>query len=703
MSLKDFFTPQSVAVVGASREKGKVGHEILKNLVRGGFEGKVFPVNPKADEVEGLKCYPDLRSIGEKPDLVVIVVPSKFVAGVMEECAALGVKSAIVITSGFKEVGGKGIELEQDLLRIARRGEIRFLGPNCLGMMIPSLKLNASFGGSLPKPGRVAYFSQSGSLLAAIVDMASGSSVGFSKLMSIGNKANIDELDILRALAQDEETRVIAGYLETIQDGDAFIRESERISREKPILLMKSGVTRSGARAASSHTGRLADIEMAYECIFERAGVIRCESIKRQFDFARAFCNQPLPAGPRVAIIANAGGPSIMAADALDRAGLELAALSTESIKTLSDVLPSHATLHNPIDLLGDALADRFNLALRVALADDNVDTVLVMLTPHAMTECESTAEAVAAAASENGKKPILACFLGADRVAEAIRILKRNRIPQYDSPENAVATVKAMTDYGKWRSRPKRVVKLFSVNRRKVEQIIDRHVRRGHLEIGEMEAKEILEAYGFVTPKGMVAITAEQAANIAQQIGYPVVLKIWSPDIVHKTEVGGVKTGLHSPQEVMDAFDLMMYRIPKKAPDADILGVLVEEMYKRGQEVILGMNRDVHFGPLMMFGMGGLLVEVLKDVVFYPAPLTADEAREMLRSTRAFQLLQSTRGEATVDVDAIAEGLQRLSQLATEFPQIKEMDVNPFVVGPEGTTPVAVDARISLENSTRG
>lgn len=702
MSLNDFFNPRSVAVVGASREKGKVGHEILWNLIQDGFEGPIFPINRKASEIEGLTCYADLRSIGQVPDLAIIVVPSKIVPQVMEDCVAIGVKSVIVISSGFKEIGPKGKELEQALLRIARRGEIRMLGPNCLGMMIPTLKLNASFGGRLPVAGRVAYFSQSGSLLAAIVDMATESTIGFSKLLSIGNKADINELDIIRALGNDPDTKVIAGYLETIRDGDAFIHESERISRKTPILLLKSGVTGAGARAASSHTGRLVGMETAVECIFERAGVIRCESIKRQFDYARAFCNQPLPAGPRVALVANAGGPSIMAADAVERTSLTLAEFTDETMEQLRASLPAHANLDNPVDLLGDALAERFDLAVRTVLKDPNVDTVLVMLTPHAMTECTKTAEAVVRAAQQIDGKPVLACFLGASRIHEAVEVLKQGRIPHYDSPENAVAAIKAITDYAKWRSRPKRVVKLFPVNRRKVEQIIGRNTRRGNFEIGETEAKEILQAYGFLTPKGSVATTAEQAAGIAEQLGYPVVLKIWSPDIVHKTEVGGVKTGLTTSQGVMDAFDLMMYRIPKKAPDAEILGVLVEEMFRQGREVILGMNRDPHFGPLMMFGMGGVLVEVLKDVVFYPAPLTAEEAREMLLNTRTFQLLQGTGNERPVDIDTVAEGLQRLSQLVTEFPQISEMDINPYVVGPEGTLPVAVDARIILEEPKR-
>jgi len=697
MSLQGFFEAKSVAVVGASRKEGKTGHEILVSLIRGGFEGPIWPVNPKADEVEGLRCHPDLKSIGKVPDLVVIVVPAKAVKECIRQCAQVGVKRIIVITSGFKETGEAGAKIEQDILQLVRSRRMRMIGPNCLGMMCPSRKLNASFGGPLPRAGSIGFFSQSGSLLAVIVDMARNSSIGFSKLLSIGNKADIGELDVLKALGQDPETSVIAGYLETITDGDAFIREAERISRDKPILLVKSGETGAGAAAASSHTGRLADTQRAYECVFERAGVVRCESLTAQFDYARAFASQPLPAGPGVAVVANAGGPGIMAADAAERNGLELATLTAETQARLAEKLPATASVSNPVDILGDALADRFEHALNVILDDPNVHGAIVLLSPHAMTECTKTAEAVIRVARGKTGKPILACFLGAGRVAEAVEILRQGNVPNYKSPEFAIATIKAMAEYSRWRSRPPRVVKLFPVNRRKVEKVIARHLRLGETEIGEMEAKDILDAYGFVTPKGMVATTAEQAVDFARQIGYPVVLKIWSPDIVHKAEVGGVRTGLVTPREVMDAFDLMMYRIPKKRPSAHILGVLVQEMCKSGKEVILGMNRDPHYGPLMMFGTGGVMVEVLRDVAFYLAPLTGEEAKEMLLTTRTYQMLKGAPGEESVDIDSIAEGLQRLSQLVTEFPRIQEMDINPYVVGPEGTTPIAVDTRIKV------
>jgi acetyl coenzyme A synthetase (ADP forming)-like protein len=698
MGLESFFNPKSVAIVGASQKPGKVGHEILMSLIKGRYAGDIFPVNQKADEIEQIRCYPDLESIGRAAELVIIAVPAKIVPSIMQQCAQVKVKSVIIISAGFKEVGQEGRELEQQIAQIARGAGIRVIGPNCLGVIVPANRLNASFGGDMPIEGNTGYISQSGALLAAILDMANARAIGFSKLVSIGNKADIDELDVLEALGNDSETKVIAGYLENITDGNAFVREAEKISRNKPILLIKSGKTSAGARAASSHTGSIAGGETAYGCAFERAGIIECNSIKQQFDYAQAFASQPLPAGPRVAVITNAGGAGIIAADAIEQKGLRFAELSDETTGKLAQHLPAAANVNNPIDVLGDALADRYELALAAVLDDPGADSVLVLLTPQAMTEPAATAEAIVKTAQQKTQKPLLACFLGAGKIQAGAKILRDARIPLYDSPESAVSTIKVMTDYHRWRTRPKRIVKLFPVNRRKVEAIIQRHLRHGTREIGEAESKEILQAYGFVTPKGALATTAEQAAAIAQQLGYPVVLKIWSQEILHKSDVGGVRVGLNNDTQVMDAFDLMMYRIPKQLPEAKILGVLVEQMCSKGKEVILGMNRDPYFGPLMMFGMGGTMVEVLKDVSFYLAPLTGQEAKQMLMNTKTYQILKGVRGEQAVDIDAIAEGLQRLSQLVTESPQIQELDINPYVVGPEGTTPIVVDARMSVE-----
>ena len=702
MNFEKFFNPKSIAVVGASREKGKVGHEILASIIGAGYEGQVFPVNNKADEIEGLKCFPDLASTGQVPELVIIAVPAAAVPSVMQQCAGIGVQSVIIITAGFKEVGQEGSRLEKQVIQIARQAKIKVIGPNCLGVVVPANKLNASFGGQMPIDGGIGYISQSGAIMTAILDYAMANRIGFSKLVSIGNKADINELDVLEVLGQDANTKVIAGYLENITDGNAFVTQAERISRNKPILMIKSGGTAAGAKAATSHTGSLAGAETAYECVFERAGIIRCNSLQQQFDYAQAFAYQPLSAGSTVAVITNAGGPGIMAADDIERQGLEFATFSRETGDKLAEALPPAANISNPIDVLGDALADRYELAIEAVLEDPNVDVVLVLLTPQAMTEADSTAEAIVrqAQAKASRQKPIFTCFLGAEKVKKAKQILQQAKIPHYDSPEKAVCTIKAMTDYIRWRNRPKRVVKQFAVNRAKVENIIEKHLRQGIKEINEEQSKQILAAYGFATPEDAVADSAEKAVAVANRLGYPVVLKIWSPQIVHKTDVGGVKMDLNSDQEVMDAFDLMMYRVPQKAPDAEILGVLVQQMCKTGKEVILGMKRDRHFGPLMMFGLGGTMVEALKDVSFYLAPLTADEAMQMLMSTKTYRILTGFRGQEAVDMDSIAEALQRLSQLVTEFPEIQELDINPYVVGPPGTTPIAVDARMRVEKA---
>ncbi|RQW04884.1 CoA-binding protein, partial [candidate division KSB1 bacterium] len=575
---------------------------------------------------------------------------------------------------------------------------VRFIGPNCLGIISTFDKLNASFGGDLPMEGGTSYISQSGALLAAILDMANDQGIGLSKLVSIGNKADLNELDILGAMDDDPNTKVIAGYLESIEDGNMFARVAEEVSTRKPILLIKSGGTAAGAKAASSHTGSLAGGETAYEAVFAKAGIIRCTSIIQQFNYARAFANQPLPQGARVAVITNAGGFGIMAADAVEARGLDFAKLVDATKAKLAEKLPAAANVHNPVDVLGDALADRYEFALDVVLADENVDAVIVIMSPQAMTEPEKTAKAIVKIAGKRRDKPVIACFMGASKVKGGVDILQKGGIPQYRSPEDSVDTLQVMVNYVRWCAKPKRVVKLFPVNRRKVEKIIEKHLRDKRREIGETEAKDILEAYGFATPSGSVATSAEHAASIAQQVGFPVVMKIWSPDIIHKSDVGGVKVGLRTASEVKDAYDLMMYRIPQKQPGANIYGVLVEKMATSGKEVILGMNRDPRFGPLMMFGMGGTMVEVLKDVSFYLAPVTAEEAKQMLKSTRTYQMLEGVRGDEGVDIDALAEGIQRLSQLVTEFPQIKELDINPYLVGPSGTTPIAVDARMSVE-----
>jgi len=692
-----FFDPGSIAVVGASRSAEKLGHVVLSNILRGGFEGEVYPVNPNAESIEGRACFRDVRSIGKAVDLAVIVVPAGSVPGAVRQCAEAGVKAAVIVSAGFREVDEAGARHEKSIVETARRRKMRVLGPNSLGLLVPSRRLNASFVRDPPPAGPVGYVSQSGAMLSAILDGAAERGIGFSKVAGIGNKADVDELAVLKAFGEDESTRVVAGYLESIESGEAFVREAERVSARKPIVLLKAGASEAGALAATSHTGRLISHEAVYESAFDRAGVIRVESVREQLEVVAALSGQPLPRGGRVGVVTNAGSAGIIAADAIDRVGLSPAALGEKTRKRLGRSLPAEARARNPVDVLGDADAARYRAAMEAVGSDESVDGVVVLLTPQARTDPDAIAAAVVEAAGSQGRKPVLAAFMGGSLVEAAGRTLRGAGVPTYDGPDAAVRTMRRMVDYRKWLDRPARVVKLFPVNRHRVGRVIDRHVRRGEAVVGETETKEVLEAYGFVTPTGDVANSSEQAADIADQIGYPVVMKVWSPDIVHKTDVGGVRLGLTGRREVIDAYDLMMYRVPRRAPGAHLLGVLVQEMVGSGREVILGMSRDPRFGPLMMFGMGGVFVEVLNDVAFHLAPLTADEAREMLSGTRTWRMLRGERGEEGVDVDALAEALQRVSQLATEFPRIEEMDINPLVVGPPGHSPVAVDGRLRL------
>ena len=697
--LESLLTPKAVAVIGASRTPGKVGHEIVANLKEGGFAGAIVPVNPSADEILGLKCYAAVKDFGQKIDMAVICVPTKIVLKAVEDCIQAGARAIVVITAGFKEVGEEGLQLERELLRICKSRNVRLMGPNCLGLINSHHKMNASFASKMPLAGGISVLSQSGALATAILDLAAARHLGLAKLVSIGNKADLDETDFIEAFAEDEQTRVIVGYLESIAGGDEFVKVSEAAASKKPIVILKAGTTAAGSKAASSHTGSLAGADIAYGAAFHRSGVIRAETFEELFDFATALAMQPLPKGNRVAIITNAGGPGIMAADAIENAGLQTAKLTGGIATALKKRLPAAASVGNPIDVLGDAEPDRYVMALNAAQEDEQVDAIIVILTPQAMTEPAETARVIAQ--NLRGDKPVLACFMGGQDVMPGREELVAHNLPDYPAPERAVAALKAMYDYTAWQQRPPRVVTRFPVNRRRVERIITRHIRNGRYQMGEGKAKEILRAYDFNVPEGEQAISAEQAIVVADRIGYPVAMKIASPDILHKSDMGGVRLNLTDADAVRDAYDLMMLRIGQRAPEAKLEGVYVEKMCSRGREVIIGMTRDPQFGPMLMFGLGGIFVEVMKDVAFHLAPITAEEAMQMLTTTRSYSLLKGVRGQAGVNIQGIAEGIQLMSQLVTDFPQIVEMDINPFIVGRVGSEPVAADARITLSDKT--
>ncbi len=693
--LEALLMPRSVAIVGASAAPGKVGQAVLANMIAAGFPGRIVPVNPKADTLLGLPCLRSLADLDEKPDLVVIAVPTPAVKGAVTDAIAAGVGAIIVITAGFKETGPEGAALEAEITALCRRAGVRLMGPNCLGLINTQAKLNASFAKQTPSVGSISVLSQSGALCTAILDWAAGRHLGLAKLISIGNKADLDETDFLEALAEDEATRVIVGYLENITAGDTFIKRAEAVAARKPVVILKVGTTAAGSKAASSHTGSLAGADIAYGAAFKRAGVIRAEGFEDMFDAATALAMQPLPRGNRVAIITNAGGPGIMAADAVESSGLVVASLGEELRSELARQLPAAASVGNPIDVLGDAGPDRYAMAVAAAQSAPAIDAIIVILTPQAMTDPAAIARAIAQHA--HGAKPLLAVFMGGQEVMPGRDELVAAGLPDYSAPERAVRALKAMVEYAAWRERPPRIVTRFPVNRRRVERILSRHLRTGRKQMGEVAAKEILRAYDFNVPAGRLATTADEAVEIAERVGYPVAMKIASQQVVHKSDLGGVQLSLATPNQVRDAFELMMMRIPKRVPHARLDGAYVEKMCARGTEVIIGMTRDPQFGPMMMFGLGGIFVEVMKDVTFYLAPITADEAMQMLMGTRSYALLKGARGKEAVDLAAIASGLQRISQLATDFPQIAELDINPYIVGELGSEPVVADARITL------
>ncbi|MEW6219305.1 MAG: acetate--CoA ligase family protein [Thermodesulfobacteriota bacterium] len=693
--LEALFYPQAVAVIGASKTPGKVGHEILANLKKGGFAGEVVPVNPNADTVLDLRCYGSLAQWGGRVDLALIVVPQAGVLDAADDAIRAGAKALIVISAGFKETGPEGAQLERRLAQRVADAGVRLMGPNCLGLINTDNRMNASFAGSMPEPGGISVISQSGALCTAILDLAASRHLGLAKLASIGNKANLTEVDFLTALAHDPQTKVIVGYLEDISDGDDFVKAAEEAANLKPVVLLKSGTTAAGLKAASSHTGVLAGSETAYGAAFKRAGVIRADTFEDLFDFATALSMQPLPKGDRTLIITNAGGPGTMAADAVEKAGMVVAEPERSISAALKEKLPRAASIGNPTDVLGDADPGRYVAALQAAQQDGTVDAVIVLLTPQAMTRPAETARAIAANLSPD--KPVLAAFMGGKSVMPGRQELAAAGLPDYDSPERAVSALKAMRDYAAWRSRPPRIVTRFRVNRRRVERIIIRRQRTGRLHLGEVKSKDILAAYDFRVPEGYLTTSGQEAMAAAERIGFPVAMKIVSPDIVHKTDLGGVRLNLASKGEVRDAYDLMMLRMSQQAPNAFIEGVYVERMLEKGLEIILGMTRDPQFGPMLMFGLGGIFVEVMKDVTFHLAPITRDEAVQMLTSTRSYEILKGKRGQKGVDIEAIASGLQRISQLTTDFPQILELDINPYIVGEIGSVPIVADARMTI------
>jgi acetyl coenzyme A synthetase (ADP forming)-like protein len=694
--LNNFFSPESIAVIGASRIPGKVGYDILKNIIQYGYKGIVYPVNPIASEILGKKTYPSLLDLPGKIDLAVIVVHAKDVIKIIEQCGAKKVDSAIVISAGFKESGLGGAKLENELVKRAREVGIRFIGPNCLGMIDTHSKINASFAAGMPAKGGIGFFSQSGALCLAVLDRALPDEIGFSKFISMGNKADISDTDIMLALAEDDNTKVILGYIEGVSDGRKFMEVAGLVSRKKPLIILKSGITASGAKAASSHTGALAGREASFEAVFKQSGVIRAHTVNELFNYALAFANQPFPKGPNVAIITNSGGPGILAADACDKSQLQLPPLHKETIDELRTFLPPVASFYNPIDILGDSGADRYEKTLNTVLKDDKIQGIIVLLTPTAVVDVEATAKAISNV-SHFIDKPILASFMGKKSIEPGSKILMKYNIPNYSYPEDAVSSFDAMYRYQVWINKPSKTYLKFDGSKEAIIPIFEKLKKENRDRLSESEVHEILKGYGFPQPKSLFARTSEEAVAAAKGIGYPVVMKIVSPQIIHKSDIGGVKANLNNKKDVENAFFDITTRVRNLMPTAQIYGVIVQEMIKGGKEVIIGITKDAQFGHMIMFGLGGIYVEVMKDISFRIVPLSREDAHEMIRETKTFPLLRGVRGEDEADTEAIESSLLRLSKMAIDFPQILEADINPLLVKKRGEGVIAIDARFAI------
>lgn len=700
MSNSIFFSPKSIAVIGASEKPG-VGKTIFNNIAKH-FKGKIYPVTPTNPTVGGLTAYKSVVDIPESVDLAVVAAPSRFTPAVMEEVGRKGIKGAIIVSAGFKEVDEAGAKLEKEVAEIAKKYGIRVIGPNCLGIMSLSQgnMMNSTFLKITPKYGGVALVSQSGAICAATVEDAEAQNIGFSKVISMGNKVDMDESDILELLADDADTRVIVMYLEDMRSARRFMDIARRITTEKkkPIVVLKAGRTTEGAKAAASHTGAMGGSDANYEAAFAQCGVIRVDTMGELFDLATAFSKQPLPDGG-VVIVSNAGGPAIISTDSCSRYGLEIADIS--SIRDdISKVIPAYGSPRNPVDIVGDADFTRFENVLNLVLSHQNVGSVVTMCTPSATLNYDDLARVLVKMSKKFPEKTMLASLMGLAEGIENRAIMSEGGVPYYLYSEPAIRTLKAMYDFKKWvnTSAAKASTLQFAKDKDRVKSIFEQVRRQGRNNLLEEEGYEVLRAYGFPTPKSILGATEEECVRAAKEIGYPVVMKIASSDIIHKSDAGGVKVGVKNDDELRAAFRSIMEGAKKYRADARIKGVLVQEMVKSAKETILGASQDPTFGPVIMFGLGGIYVEVLKDVVFRVAPIDDREAVEMVESIKTIKLLKGVRGEKPSDLKAIADSLQRLSQLVVDFPEIKEFDINPLLVLEEGRGARVVDARIILK-----
>jgi len=702
MNLQPLFSPRSIAVIGASTRPGSVGSTLTENLLAYGYTGRVYPVNPKAETLFGLQCFASIHEIKAEVDLAIIIIPAALVLGALREAGEKNVKAVIIISAGFKETGEAGMALEREVIRIAREFDIALLGPNCLGFLRPKIGLNASFAKGMANPGSIAFFSQSGALCTALLDLTH-KTLGFSSFVSVGNKAVLSEIDFLEYYASEQDTKVIAFYSEGLRDAKSIIETGRAIllrAEPKPVIALKSGTTEAGTAASSSHTGALAGSEKAYQALFRQARIVRATSLQSLSEILSVFSQNPLPEGKNIGIITNAGGLGVLATDEAVRQGLTIAPLSEETKRRL-EALPPSAGHNNPVDVLGDALAPRYELALDALLHDRQVHMILVIVTPQAMTQAKETAEVIAFAKKHSGK-PIVVVLAGQDALEESSAILAKNEVATLTYPEAGARALAHLAHVAQWR----RVAYYTPFSFKDIDlvgaQKIVQGVRQGgRTNLYETEVWQILTCYGFRFLKSASVSSAKEAQDKASLFDGPIAMKIVSPDITHKSDAGGVALGVN-PKDAGKEYEALLQRVSEHAKDARLEGALIVEMaQKGGREIILGLKHEVGLGKLIMVGLGGIFVETFKDVAFRFAPLSTEDAREMIGELQALPLLQGTRGQSGVDTEALVAFIGRISRLATDFPEIEELDINPLLAFQNGQDFRVLDARIRLSDQT--
>jgi len=693
--LQPLLSPDSIAIIGASRNPGKLGHVLVANLIRAGYKGKLYPVNPAGGEILGLPVISSIEQLPSEPDLAIIALPREQVLGTMHQLAAARVRAISIISAGFRETGRDGFELEMAMAELARRKNILLLGPNSLGLINTDCGLDATIAQASPAKGSIAFFSQSGALCSAILDWADGESFGFSKFLSLGNKAGLSEADVLEALGDDPNTKVIIGYLESVDDGEKFLRKARMVTEKKPVIMIKAGTTQAGARATSSHTGSMAGAVEASTAAFQQAGIIQVNDLESLFDLARAFSEQPLPQGPNLTVVTNSGGPGILAADACESVGLHLARPAQKTLDILTEALPPFASIYNPIDIIGDASAERYRTTLNAVADDEYTDAILVLLTPTASAEIEETAQALIDMAKKCAK-PIFACFMGEQRIGTGRDMLLAAGIPCYNYPEPAVRAIEAMHAHYRWQNRPYPVEVCFRRDKGKAERIITKARAVGLKELPFHDAMEMAMAYELPVPENRFVRTSDQAVRAAKKLGYPVALKIVSPHIANRGDVGGVALDIHAPHELRQAWFSITTRAQRKRPDAYLTGCLVQTMGPtKAREVVVRFTQDPQFGPLISFSLAGPAAEMLGDISYRLAPLTLQDAQEIVREIQSIPLLRGARGAEPVSLTAIEDILLSMSQMATDFPEIQEAELNPILVDAEGA--LVTDLRLTI------